>query len=75
MAFDATIKEYLKEINESPLLNWEEEKDLAYRVIDRRLQIIEGDWFCQVDRRSSFHTLLNIRGQRFSGNDDNRYIR
>ena len=34
MAFDATIKEYLKEINESPLLNWEEEKDLAYRVIE-----------------------------------------
>ncbi len=34
MAFDATIKEYLKEIDESPLLSWEEEKDLAYRVIE-----------------------------------------
>ena len=34
IAFDATIKEYLKEINESPLLNWEEEKELAYRIIE-----------------------------------------
>lgn len=34
MAFDATIKEYLKEIDESPLLTWEEEKTLAYRIIE-----------------------------------------
>jgi len=34
MAFDATIREYLKEIDESPLLSWEEEKELAYRVIE-----------------------------------------
>ncbi|MBE0534745.1 MAG: RNA polymerase sigma factor RpoD/SigA [Phycisphaerae bacterium] len=34
MAFDATIKDYLKEIDESPLLNWEDEKALAYRVIE-----------------------------------------
>lgn len=34
MAFDATIREYLKEIDESPLLTWEEEKALAYRVIE-----------------------------------------
>lgn len=32
MAFDATIKEYLKEIDESKLLSWEEEKDLARRI-------------------------------------------
>jgi RNA polymerase sigma factor (sigma-70 family) len=34
MAFDATIKEYLKEIDESKLLSWEEEKDLARRIQD-----------------------------------------
>ncbi len=34
MAFDATIKEYLKEIDESPLLSWDEEKELAYRIIE-----------------------------------------
>jgi len=32
MAFDATIKEYLKEIDESQLLTWEEEKELATRI-------------------------------------------
>ncbi len=32
MAFDATIKEYLKEIDASPLLTWEEEKELANRI-------------------------------------------
>jgi RNA polymerase sigma factor (sigma-70 family) len=34
MAFDVTIKEYLKEIDESPLLTWEEEKYLAELVIE-----------------------------------------
>ena len=34
MAFDATIKEYLKEIDESPLLSWDEEKELAMAVIE-----------------------------------------
>jgi len=34
MAFDVTIKEYLREIDESPLLSWEEEKELACRVIE-----------------------------------------
>ena len=32
MAFDATIKEYLKEIDVSPLLTWEQEQDLANRI-------------------------------------------
>jgi len=36
MAFDATIKEYLKEIDESPLLNWEEEKYLASLIIEEQ---------------------------------------
>ena len=34
MAFDVTIKEYLTEIDESPLLNWEEEKELATAVLE-----------------------------------------
>ncbi len=34
MAFDTTIKEYLKEIDEAPLLSWEEEKALAGRIIE-----------------------------------------
>lgn len=34
MVFDATIREYLKEIDESPLLTWEEEKYLGNRVLD-----------------------------------------
>ena len=36
MAFDITIKEYLKEIDESPLLNWEEEKYLASLIIEEQ---------------------------------------
>jgi RNA polymerase sigma factor (sigma-70 family) len=34
IAFDATIKNYLKEIDSSPLLTWEQEKDLAGRIIE-----------------------------------------
>jgi RNA polymerase primary sigma factor len=36
MAFDITIKEYLKEIDESPLLNWEDEKYLAGLIIEEQ---------------------------------------
>jgi RNA polymerase primary sigma factor len=32
--FDTTIKEYLNEIDESPLLSWQEECDLAQRIIE-----------------------------------------
>ena len=32
MAFDITIKEYLKEIDEAPLLSWEDEKELAWAI-------------------------------------------
>ena len=35
MAFDATIKEYLEEIDESPLLSGEEERHLARLVIEQ----------------------------------------
>jgi len=34
IAFDATIKEYLKEIDQSPLLTWEQEKELSTRIIE-----------------------------------------
>ncbi len=34
MAFDVTIKEYLKEIDESELLTWEQEKELGYSIQD-----------------------------------------
>ena len=33
MAFDVTIKEYLKEIDDSPLLSWDEEKALSLAVM------------------------------------------
>ncbi len=32
MAFDATLKDYLREIDEAGLLSWEEEKSLAQRI-------------------------------------------
>ena len=34
IVFDETIKEYLTEIDEAPLLTWEQECELAQRVID-----------------------------------------
>jgi RNA polymerase sigma factor (sigma-70 family) len=33
MVFDASIKEYLKQIDEAPLLSFEEEQELARRII------------------------------------------
>lgn len=34
MGFDAAIKEYLKEIDQAPLLTWEQEKQLAKAIMD-----------------------------------------
>ena len=61
MAFDTTIKEYLKQIDESPLLTWEQEKELANKIItdsDPRAR----------DRlvRSNLRLVVNI-AKRFSG--------
>lgn len=61
MAFDATIKEYLKEIDESPLLSWEEEKELAQAVIEK------NDPFARERLiRSNLRLVVNI-AKKFSG--------
>ena len=61
MAFDATIKEYLTEINEAPLLTWEQEKALSTAVLDEndpgaRDQLV----------RSNLRLVVNI-AKKFSG--------
>ena len=61
MAFDVTIKEYLKEIDDAPLLNWAEEKELARAVLDyndpnAREQLV----------RSNLRLVVNI-AKKFSG--------
>jgi RNA polymerase primary sigma factor len=61
MAFDASIKEYLKEIDESPLLSWDEEKALATAIIEdndpmAREQLV----------RSNLRLVVNI-AKKFSG--------
>ena len=55
MAFDATIKEYLKQIDEAPLLSWEDEKELAYAVIE------ENDPYAREQLiRSNLRLVVNI---------------
>ncbi len=61
MAFDATLREYLKEIDVAPLLNWEEEKDLAYRIIDHDDPEAREQLVC-----SNLRLVVNI-AKRFSG--------
>ena len=61
MAFDATIKEYLTEINEAPLLTWEQEKTLSTAVLEEndpcaREQLV----------RSNLRLVVNI-AKKFSG--------
>lgn len=61
MAFDVTIKEYLKEINESPLLTWDEEKTLAIAVLE------ENDPYAREQLiRSNLRLVVNI-AKKFSG--------
>jgi len=59
--FDVTIKDYLREIDEAPLLSWEEEKTLARAVIDTNDPQAR-------DRlvRSNLRLVVNI-AKRFSG--------
>ncbi len=61
MAFDATIKEYLTEIDEAPLLSWEDEKMLSTAVLEEndpgaRDQLV----------RSNLRLVVNI-AKKFSG--------
>jgi RNA polymerase primary sigma factor len=61
MAFDVTIKEYLKEIDDAPLLSWAEEKEFARAVLDHndpcaREQLV----------RSNLRLVVNI-AKKFSG--------
>lgn len=61
MAFDITIKEYLKEIDESPLLSWEEEKELAEAIIESNDPEARDRLI-----RSNLRLVVNI-AKRFSG--------
>ncbi|MCI0498961.1 MAG: RNA polymerase sigma factor RpoD/SigA [Planctomycetales bacterium] len=61
MAFDATIKEYLKEIDDAPLLSWEEEKSLATAVLEENDPIARERLV-----RSNLRLVVNI-AKKFSG--------
>jgi RNA polymerase primary sigma factor len=61
MAFDITIKEYLKEIDDSPLLTWDEEKELA-KAIQERSDLEARDRLI----RSNLRLVVNI-AKKFSG--------
>ena len=55
MVFDATIKDYLKEIDEAPLLDWQQEKKLANLVIE------ENDYLARDQLvRSNLRLVVNI---------------
>lgn len=61
MAFDATIKDYLKEIDDAPLLTWEDEKELAYAVLE------ENDPYAREQLvRSNLRLVVNI-AKKYSG--------
>jgi len=61
MAFDVTIKEYLKEIDDSPLLSWDEEKALSLAVIE------DNDPFAREQLiRSNLRLVVNI-AKKYSG--------
>lgn len=61
MAFDATIKEYLKQIDESQLLSWEQEKELARKIQDEHDPEAREHLV-----RSNLRLVVNI-AKRFSG--------
>jgi RNA polymerase primary sigma factor len=61
MAFDATIKEYLKEIDDAPLLTWEDEKCLALAVIDENDPAARDQLI-----RSNLRLVVNI-AKKYSG--------
>lgn len=61
MAFDASIKEYLKEIDEAPLLSWDDEKNLAGAVIETNDPLAREQLV-----RSNLRLVVNI-AKKFSG--------
>lgn len=61
MAFDTTIKEYLKQIDEAPLLNWEQEKEIANKIISDNDPKARDKLV-----RSNLRLVVNI-AKRFSG--------
>ncbi|AQT67699.1 RNA polymerase sigma factor RpoD [Anaerohalosphaera lusitana] len=61
MAFDVTLKDYLKEIDESPLLTWEDEKELARRIHEEDDPLARERMVC-----SNLRLVVNI-AKRFNG--------
>lgn len=61
IAFDATVKEYLKQIDESPLLTWDEEKSLATAILSDNDPAARERMV-----RSNLRLVVNI-AKRFSG--------
>jgi len=61
MAFDATIKEYLEEIDESPLLSAEEEHNLAKQIIEENDPLAREQLV-----RSNLRLVVNI-AKRYAG--------
>jgi len=55
IAFDVTIKEYLKEIDEASLLTWEQECDLGKRIIEDN-----DPWAREQLVRSNLRLVVNI---------------
>jgi RNA polymerase primary sigma factor len=61
MAFDVTIKEYLKEIDDAPLLSWEQEKSLSQAVLENNDPAARDQLI-----RSNLRLVVNI-AKRYSG--------
>ena len=61
IAFDVTLKDYLKEIDGSPLLTWEDEQELAWRIIEDDDPAAREHLVC-----SNLRLVVNI-AKRFNG--------
>ncbi len=61
IAFDVTIKEYLRQIDEAPLLTIEQEKELGQRVIEQN-----DPWAREQFVRSNLRLVVNI-AKKFAG--------
>ena len=61
IVFDVTIKEYLKQIDESPLLTVEQEQELGQRIVEQN-----DPWAREQFVRSNLRLVVNI-AKKFSG--------